>query len=714
MMRLKTTRTWTRSRQLIPSDLGGRLVLTVVLLCLVTVALTVVINGALITWQTGPWRQQTAADDASGLSGFVVDETEELQTALASLASGPPLTGEALQRARDFLDATDANALVVVDRDGKTLVALGAGADVGRLTAVAKGRTENAKGLLAMPGGVSFVAGRSFDAGGGRPAYALASLAFDETKQARFESIASQVRITLRPPSATSLFDGATPLEPAPDVLRLGYIAKSADLTVFAQMRGIDGQPATIAELVNLDERTRRAASAAIYSSILSGLLAIVIGVSLGLLLTRTVRHPVARLVDHVKTQGYLAVEGAPFTADSTLDDPTLPTEFRELGAVVEDLLRHLSTRQSDLKAAIAKAEYAEESLGIVVSESREAKIVLQDGRIVVVNPAAQVALGMPPGLLMERTLSEALTDTTMVDDIDVELDPVTLLERALEQSTTARLSRQGQAPRWYVFQAVRHADDLHNRILITAQDVTEERRLQQIRSEIVSIISHDLRSPLAVVIGYLDLLRKPLPDEEREKAIVSAKRNAGRMADLLEDLLSATRAEELLAPSALMPIALAELADDVVSSIAPTHSERELSVDAQCRPMVRGDEKRLRQVLVNLITNAFKYAPDDRPVTVRITCVGESTRLMVVDHGPGVPDEDRDRIFDRYTRLDGASGRPGIGLGLYIVRVISENHGGSVRVEDTEGGGATFVVELPCTGGVVDPAADAEGQPAG
>jgi signal transduction histidine kinase len=569
-------------------------------------------------------------------------------------------------------------------------------------------------GLLAMPAGAAFVVGRpveTLDAGAG---YALASMDFDARKQSMFEGIAAQVKLALLPPDSTSAFAGAQPLDPPPGASRLAYVGTDSGIVAFAEMRGIDGKPAAVAELRNADERIRRSTNAAIFSSILSALFAIVIGISLGLLLTRIIRRPVEQLVDHVKTQGYLAVEGAPYTADSTLDDPTLPTEFRELGAVVEDLLRHLSTRQSDLKVAIAKAEYAEESLGIVVSESREAKVVLQDGRIVVVNPAAQVAFGMPPAQLMERTLSEALTDTTVVDEIDVELDPVTLLERALEQSTTARLSRQGQTPRWYVFQAARHADDLHNRILITAQDVTEERRLQQIRSEIVSIISHDLRSPLAVVIGYLDLLRKPLPDEEREKAISSAKRNAGRMADLLEDLLSATRAEELLAPSALMPIALAELAEDVVASIAPTHSERELKVDALCRPMVRGDEKRLRQVLVNLITNAFKYAPDDRPVTVRISCVGESTQLMVVDHGPGVPTEDRDRIFDRYTRLDGASGRPGIGLGLYIVRVISENHGGSVRVEDTEGGGATFVVDLPYTDRVVDPGGDAQSEPTG
>lgn len=435
-------------------------------------------------------------------------------------------------------------------------------------------------------------------------------------------------------------------------------------------------------------------------SAALSGTLAIAIGVSLGVLLTRVIRKPVDYMVHHVKTRGYLAVEGAPYAPEATTYDPKLPVEFRELSAVVEDLLLHLSRRQADLKDAIAKAEYAEESLGIVVAESRAAKIVLEDGRITIANPAASVALGLGQDSLIDRTLSGGLAETAVTDEAGERIEGPALLEHALEQAATVQLSRPGQAPRWYVFQAARHPDDLHDRILISADDVTEDRRLQQIRTEIVALISHDLRSPLAVVIGYLDLLRKPLTDAERERAIDSAKRNAGRMVDLLEDLLSATRAEELLAPSALVPVDLASLAEEVVSSIAPTHPERPLTIEVVSAPVVRGEEKRLRQVLVNLVTNAFKYSPEPGPVLVRVDCEGKSAQLQVIDRGPGVPLEDRERIFERYARLAGtAPGRSGVGLGLYIVRTIAENHGGGVRVTETPGGGATFAVELPCAG---------------
>jgi two-component system OmpR family sensor kinase len=102
-------------------------------------------------------------------------------------------------------------------------------------------------------------------------------------------------------------------------------------------------------------------------------------------------------------------------------------------------------------------------------------------------------------------------------------------------------------------------------------------------------------------------------------------------------------------------------------------------------------------------VTNAFKYSPEPEPIEVQVRCDERSVLLRVVDHGPGIPAHERDRVFERFARLEGGAARPGLGLGLYIVRIISENHGGCVRVEETPGGGATFVVELPLAGHVIE-----------
>jgi signal transduction histidine kinase len=697
-----------RLRSLIPATLSARLVWTVMLCSVTTTVVTLSVSTAIIVPQSMPLKERAAIDVARGLIAFEQDEVGELRTAIDGLdgAGGPENADEVALRtiAGSLLQVTGARSVVFVDADGRVVASVGAGADIEPLRRFAESQSQAAGGFLALADGPALVAGKPFgDRSSSRNVYGVVAVPLNGGTLRSWADIAS-LPFARASAEASDVPGGESmsSLDAPAGIRVLRYRTGPGVVVVVADLAALDGRSAGLIEYHVSDERASRAMQSALTSSVLSAFFAIAVGLALGLILTRAVRGPVERMVERVKTEGYLAVEGAAFSPEGAIDDPSLPLELRELGAVVEDLLRHLSARQSDLKEAIAKAEYAEDSLGIVVSESREAKIVLEDGRVIVANPAASVGLGQAQALLMDRTLSEALADIEVEDEAGVDLDAFTLLERALEDPVAVKMTRHDQAARWYIIQAARHADDLHNRILITAQDVTEERRLQQIRTEIVSLISHDLRSPLAVVIGYLDLLRKPLTDDERTRAIDSAKRNAGRMADLLEDLLSATRAEELLAPSALVPISLAEVAEEVVGSIAPTHSERALSVEIACRPVVRGEEKRLRQVLVNLVTNAFKYAPESEPVIVRVSSEGDAALLQVIDRGPGVPEGDRDRVFERYARLDGAAGRPGIGLGLYIVRTIAENHGGGVRVSETPGGGATFTIVLPCAGAVV------------
>jgi signal transduction histidine kinase len=442
----------------------------------------------------------------------------------------------------------------------------------------------------------------------------------------------------------------------------------------------------------------------AVLGSVLSGFGAVALGIVVAIVLNRAMRAPVDHLVDHVKACGERVARGEECgleLSDANLGG--LPLELRELGAIVDDLLQHLSERQAELGQAMRNAEFAEETLGSVVSESQEAKIVLQDGRVIIANPAASVAFARPVEAMHGRTFGQALEGILIRDVEDAPIDPLALLDVALEGPVTVSLARTGLPDRWYVFQAFPHTDDLHNRVVISARDITEERRLEALHVEVASLVSHDLKTPLSVVIGYLDVLRKPLSEEDRLRAIDGAKRNAERMADLIEDLLSATRSDELLAPVKLEPIPVLGIASEVVASLGALNGVRQPGLLADCDPVVMGEQKRLRQVLVNLVSNAFKYSSQSEPIDVRIRCDKKNVYLEVVDHGPGIPKADRDRIFKRFERLDKSGKRPGMGLGLYIVSIIAENHGGIARVEETPGGGATFVIELPLAGHVVN-----------
>ena len=224
-------------------------------------------------------------------------------------------------------------------------------------------------------------------------------------------------------------------------------------------------------------------------------------------------------------------------------------------------------------------------------------------------------------------------------------------------------------------------------------------RRLEEIakmKSDFVSTVSHELRSPLTSIIGSLDTVNRPElrpPEPTSQDLLLSARRQAGRLQRLIEDLLVVSRIDRGAIPVHLESIALKDMFDEVnrVVSIEPT-----ITVEP-ADTMVEADRDHLSRILINVVENAAKYAPNS-PVELFAWQRGRNVVMAVVDHGPGIPADDRERIFDRFTQLDQSDtrSRGGTGLGLSIVKSLTEVMRGSVRIEDTEGGGATFVIELP------------------
>jgi two-component system phosphate regulon sensor histidine kinase PhoR len=237
---------------------------------------------------------------------------------------------------------------------------------------------------------------------------------------------------------------------------------------------------------------------------------------------------------------------------------------------------------------------------------------------------------------------------------------------------------------------------------VVVLHDITDLRRADQVRRDFVANVSHELRTPLTAVRGYLEALAESDVDgEERRRFLDILMSNTRRMERLVRDLLRLARldaGQELLE---LASCDVRELLQSVVEDLKPSLEARRQGVDIVVgagAARVTADPAKLHDVLRNLIANATTYAPEASRIRVGVERQPEFVRISVTDEGPGIPDEDLSRIFERFYRVDKSRTRDpgGTGLGLAIVKHLIELHGGQVRVENATGAGACFTIELP------------------
>ncbi|MDQ6775129.1 MAG: ATP-binding protein [Actinomycetota bacterium] len=228
------------------------------------------------------------------------------------------------------------------------------------------------------------------------------------------------------------------------------------------------------------------------------------------------------------------------------------------------------------------------------------------------------------------------------------------------------------------------------------AQSVEEQQRL-------IADTSHELRTPLTAMRSEIDvsLLADDLSEPARE-VLVSVREEVDRMSATVEDLLTLAAADEGRLVAGRAPVDLRREADAVAGALAQLAARRGTVVRVVGEHAeVPGDAKGLRHALRNLVENAIKFGPDGGVVTVRVSTSRACVLITVEDDGPGVPDAVRERIFDRYFRVEGSRTRKagGSGLGLAIVREIAHVHGGNVAVQPREPTGSSFVLSLPLSG---------------
>jgi two-component system phosphate regulon sensor histidine kinase PhoR len=246
----------------------------------------------------------------------------------------------------------------------------------------------------------------------------------------------------------------------------------------------------------------------------------------------------------------------------------------------------------------------------------------------------------------------------------------------------------------------IRDAHDEQMAGLIVLKDVTQELDAVRARDDLVGSVTHELRSPLTSILGYLDLVSEAdLAPETREQVRV-ASGNAERLLVIVNDLLRAAGDADKNLPFSFVRGDVTEIAREAVAAqllFAEEH-EVELTVEAPDAVYAMIDQVRMRQLMDNLVTNAIKYNREWGEVMVRIVENDGAVTIEVRDTGQGIPEADLPRIFDRFYRTRSArtSTTVGSGLGLAITREIVENHGGELSVESVYGLGSTFRVTIP------------------
>jgi len=231
------------------------------------------------------------------------------------------------------------------------------------------------------------------------------------------------------------------------------------------------------------------------------------------------------------------------------------------------------------------------------------------------------------------------------------------------------------------------------------SRTVEELRRLGRLRADFVSMVSHDVRTPLAAVIGSARTLEqrwRELSPEQRDRFLALIADETARLAALVGEVTDTSRIDQGTFSYKFGNVDVGALVDEAVAAAEVARSEANVASAVQAGlPDIDGDPVRLRQVLTNLIDNAVKYSPEGAPVEVRAEAVNGHVRVAVVDRGSGIAPRDQRLIFERFGRVPGTA-KPGTGLGLYIARAIAEAHGGELRVSSTPGEGSTFTLDLP------------------
>jgi two-component system phosphate regulon sensor histidine kinase PhoR len=372
--------------------------------------------------------------------------------------------------------------------------------------------------------------------------------------------------------------------------------------------------------------------------------------------------------------------------------DDELGVVARALDDSVQVVGRHLADQARD--HARMEAILAGMIEGVIVVDPQ--------GRLQLVNDAARRMLKLDD-LALGRHYVESIRHPAIAE----------LVAAALSGGPTEalQLSPPRDPSRTIMARATPAAGGASQGAVLVLHDITDLRRADQIRRDFVANVSHELRTPLTAIRGYVEALLDTDASADQSRAFLGIiSRHSERMERLVKDLLRLARLDAGQETLDLIACDTRNLVAGVVADVAPSAESRDQQIDVEVGPgadTLNGDPAKLHDALRNLVANAITYSPEHTAIKIEATRVSGKNasgapanivELSVSDDGPGIPEEDLSRVFERFYRVDKSRARDpgGTGLGLAIVKHLIEIHGGSVRAENRPEGGTRVTITLP------------------
>ncbi len=412
----------------------------------------------------------------------------------------------------------------------------------------------------------------------------------------------------------------------------------------------------------------------------------VLLAVVIGFFTSRRLGQPLKRLA-----------AAAARMADEDFSTPVPMMRDRELG-LLGDTLEHLRGRILGLTRKLRRREAEARLLLANISEGVFA--VDEERRIRYMNPQAEQLLGVEFSHASGRFCGDVLQPEARLGRRPCDFDCPIVKARAGTDTRAVEQLRCGNSQRGVIIRSAPPAVGTQVQLL---RDESREEAGRRLRDSVIANVSHEFKTPLAAQVAALELLQDgaALQDAESGELLDSIGRATFRLNQLIDNLLESVAIDAHEDRLEYAHHGVKDLIDETLALVRPIlrlkRQEIQLGLD-QAPETIEADGKRLLQVLVNLLSNASKYSPEDSRIALVADTVGDALRLVLSDQGPGLDEEDGSAIFGRYYRAPGLSaGQAGMGLGLWVVRSIVERHGGWVEAQSRPDGGSAFRVFIPC-----------------